>query len=185
MLAIAFAATLASCTSIAIPPAPTNDDVEVFLVDEGWHKGLVLREADGERVEWGFGDWAWYALEKNRWYDVFATVLWPTTGTLSRRAWTDGEEARRAHGDVSSFRAPRERVEALARSLEARFARAPGNRVWNASSSTSFARDPDRYWLLHDCHDATARWLEALGCEVEPALVRAGLRVRELPTAQD
>ena len=36
-------------------------------------------------VEFGFGDWEWYARAQEQWHRVFATVLWPTRGTLARR----------------------------------------------------------------------------------------------------
>lgn len=169
---------LASCTSIAVAPRSTEDDVEVLLIDEGWHKGLVLPEEGGKRVEWGFGDYAWYALEQNHWYDVFATVLWPSQGCLSRREWSEEERELRRAGDVVAFRAPRERVAVLARELEAEFAGAPGEPVWNAASRTAFVRHRRDYWLLHDCHDETAQWLVELGCTVEPALVRGGIALR-------
>ena len=36
-------------------------------------------------LEYGFGDWDYYALEHNAWYLIFDTVLWSTQGALSRR----------------------------------------------------------------------------------------------------
>jgi hypothetical protein len=176
--ALALAALCASCTAVAIAPEPTDDDVEVLLVDEACHKGLVLPGRDGARVEWGFGEHAWYAREQNRWHDAFRAVLWPSPGALSRREWRAEERGARAPSDVTAFRAPRARVEALGARLEAEFESALGTRIWNERSQTAFVRCERSYWMVHACHDATARWLAELGCTVEPALVRAGVWLR-------
>jgi hypothetical protein len=168
-----------------VPPERSSDDVEVLLVDEAWHKGLVLRSTDGALVEWGFGAYGWYALERNEWYHVLGTVLWPVGGTLSRRAWSPEERGRRAAEDVHAFHAPRARVEALARALQAEFDAASGAPHWSEPQQTHFARSDTSYWMFHDCHDQTAEWLEGLGCTVEPALVRTGIRMREPNAGRD
>jgi hypothetical protein len=179
--ACAGAVLLAACTSVVSAPRATDDDVEVLLVQEGWHSGLVLAAGDPAPVEWGYGDFRWYALGHDRWFDVLPALFWPTAGTLSRRTWPAGERERRAAGTVVAFAAPRARVERLARDLEAAFERERASSTWNAEWQTDFVVHRDAFWLFHDCHDATARWLAELGCAVEPALVRAGLSLRTDP----
>lgn len=177
-LAFVASALFASCTAIARPPAPGTDDVEVVLVAETCHKGLVLPAADGARVEWGFGSFDWYALERNEWYRAVRAAFWPSRGTLSRRSWNASEQAARRAGDCVSFRADRTRVEALARELQAAFDAARATRVWNEHYQTEFVASDESYWLFHDCHDETAEWLARLGCRVEPALVRLDVVLR-------
>lgn len=176
--AVLVAFALAGCTALVTPPIPRDTDVEVLLVDEACHKGLVLPNEHGELVEWGFGHYGWYALEQNAWYHAPGTVLWPGAGTLSRRTWDAGERERRSGEDVVAFRAPRERALELARDLEHEFDAARGTLHHSVAYSTDFVRSTEHYWIFHDCHDATAEWLEALGCRVEPALVRIGLEFR-------
>lgn len=176
----------ASCVAVVEAPPPPAVPVEVFLVHEGLHKGLVLPDADGALIEWGFGDYGWYALERNAWYDAFATVFWPSRGTLGRRVWTAAERAQRRPQDVLAFRAEAARVAALAARLQADFERHRAGLVWNANYRTEFVPHARDYWLFHDCHDATAGWLAELGCEVEWALVRLDLLFREpLPREPD
>lgn len=175
---------LASCTALVTPPPRGADDVEVLLVDEAWHKGLVLATDDGTLVEWGFGDWAWYAQGRSAWYDVFATVFWPSSGTLSRREWDPGERASREPESVVVLHVARERATRLHARLSAEFERARATLVHNDAWRTDFVRHESSYWLFHDCHDATAAWLEALGCRVEPGLVRAGLALRDANAAE-
>lgn len=169
----------AACTTIVRPPAPSADDVEVLVIAEAWHGGLVLPEGGGTRVEWGYGQFDWYARGANAWHDVFHALFWPARGTLSRREWGASESAARADGSIAALRAPRSCVEALSARPEAQFARSSDERVWNEAWRTAFVPDERDYWLFHNCHDATAHWLAELGCVVEPALVRAGVRVRE------
>lgn len=172
------ALALAGCTSIATPPEPRDDFVEVLLIDEVCHKGLVLPDEHGALVEWGFGHFGWYALEENEWWRVPRTVFWPGAGTLSRRAWNAAERARRDPLDVVTFRAAPERVRALSKDLQSEFDAARATLHHSTAWDTDFVRSSRRYWLFHDCHDATARWLGRLGCRVEPALVRIGLELR-------
>lgn len=181
--ALLAACSCVACTTIVRPPARSADDVEVLVIDEAWHGGLVLPDGEGALVEWGYGQFDWYARGESAWYDVFRALLWPSRGTLSRREWSAGENATRASGSVSTLRAPRSRVEALSARLEAQFARSSGGRVWNEAWRTAFVPHLRDYWLFHNCHDATARWLEDLGCTVEPAFARGGLRVREADAA--
>lgn len=178
VVALGSIALASSCTAIARPPVPGPDDVEVVLVTEARHKGLVLPAADGARVEWGFGSFDWYALEENAWYDALTITLWPSRGTLSRRVWSASEAATRQAGDCVTFRADRARVVRLASELQRAFDAARDTRVWNEHYQTEFVEAEESYWLFHDCHDATADWLARLGCRVEPALVRLDLVLR-------
>lgn len=174
----AAALALASCTSIVTPPLARDGYVEVLLIDEACHKGLVLPDEEGVLVEWGFGHFGWYALEENEWWRVPAVVLWPGAGTLSRRAWGAEERRGRAADDLVAFRAAPERVKELSEALQREFEEARSTLHRSAAYATDFVRSTESYWILHDCHDATARWLELLGCDVEPALVRIGLALR-------
>ncbi|MBK7875371.1 MAG: DUF2459 domain-containing protein [Planctomycetes bacterium] len=184
-LASAALAGASACVAVVEPPLARDGFVEVLVVDEACHKGLVLPGAAGELVEWGFGHHGWYALEHNRWYHVPGTVLWPGDGALSRRAWGADERARRAPRDVVAFRADPELVRRLGEELEREFDRARESLHHSEAWQTDFVRSGERYWIFHDCHDATASWLEDLGCRVEPALVRLGLRFRVPRTMRD
>ena len=81
------------CTSTVTPPTNPIDPVEVFVLSEAMHTGIVLPPDPGssgnpdQYVEFGFGDWNWYALSNNAWNNAFATVLWPTQGALGRRTF--------------------------------------------------------------------------------------------------
>src|SRR5690606_655289 len=72
---LALAGLLVSCTSTIVPPAEVIDPVTVFVLSEAMHTGIVLPPDPGcsgnphEYVEFGFGDWSWYALGNAAWYN--------------------------------------------------------------------------------------------------------------------
>lgn len=72
-------------TARVLPPASVSSPISVFVVRDELHRGLLLPSPSGGFVEFGFGDWEWYARAQEQWHRVFATVLWPTRGTLARR----------------------------------------------------------------------------------------------------
>ncbi len=193
MAALARAAALvglvcasASCTSLATPPRAPQDPTSVFVLREARHVGLVLPVHSGEHVEryveFGFGDWAWYALERNAWHDVFATVLWPTQGALCRRehdARSAQELRDAAHWTtLEELTVSRARASALLERLEAEFSAGAARSVRLEAYDMNFAPCERSYWFADTCADAAAVWLEELGCEVAWAPIRIALRVR-------
>ncbi len=184
MLGLALAC--ASCTSLVTPPRAPRDPTSVFLLREARHVGVVLpAHVDGrvERyVEFGFGDWAWYALERDAWYDVFATVLWPTTGALCRRehpARSERELRAAAHWtELEELTVSRARAEALLERLEREFAARAARSVRIEAYDMSFAPSDRSYWFGDTCADVAADWLEELGCGVSRAPIRMSVRKR-------
>lgn len=160
------------------PPRAISDPVTVRLISAGRHSGLVLPVGDGRAVEYGYGEWSWYALGKDDWWRAPATVLWPCAGTLGRRYWRESDLAAmgETHGfdHISSFTAERRDVLRLLAHLDADFA-AGGPPLHSEHYDMDFARYPERFWLAHDCHDETAEWLRELGCFVPPVPIRIGL----------
>ncbi|MCE9637676.1 MAG: hypothetical protein K8T90_18405 [Planctomycetes bacterium] len=168
------------CASGVRPPADVTDPVTIHLLATGRHAAVLLPR-DAERVvEYGYGDWGWYALCHDDWWRAPATVLWPNPGTLGRREVA----ARRVStapgayegGTLSALVVSREFAERLLARLDAEFA-AGGAPVFNPVYDMSFVPHTDRYWAFHDCHDQVAAWLEDLGCDVGWAPVRTGLEV--------
>lgn len=167
-----------SCTSTVKQPGNVEDPVSVLLIREALHRGLVLpRETD--MVEFGFGDWAWYALEEDEWYDAPPTVLWPTRATLSRRVIdaTDAQGARAALPwlEFVEFRVERSLAERLRVRLEEQFAAGSGELVQPGGRSMQFVPCEGSYWFGHNCADVAAAWLEELGCEVSWLPIRLDL----------
>ena len=84
-LLLAISGWFVACTSVVTSPEELTDPVTVHLVFDDRHRGLAFPDGQGGYVEYGFGEWGWYAHEQDAWYHVFSTILWPTAGTLGRR----------------------------------------------------------------------------------------------------
>jgi hypothetical protein len=174
------------CTSTITPPSDVADPTTVWLLREAMHTGLVLPppRPGAPFVEFGFGDWSWFALGNDAWYQSFATVLWPTQGALGRREFAagDGDELRRAASwaELEPVVVSSERVQALRGELQEAFAARLADAVHQPHLGWTFVPAPDDlggYWFANTCADAAATWFEALGCEVNWVPIRSSLQV--------
>lgn len=172
-----------ACTSTVLPPPPVDDPVEVFLLHEAMHVGVVLPPAaDGAPfVEFGYGDWSYYALGSTGSSGSIAAALWPTAGALGRRTFAAGTaeqlRARATWVELSPLVVSRRRVDALREQLEAEFASGLAGVVAQPSFGFRFVPFDASYSLAWTCADQAAEWLRALGCEVWWAPVRVSLSV--------
>ena len=171
------------CTSTITPPSDPREPVEAYLVEDYRHFGVVLRRSPGVLVEYGYGDWDWYAMMHARWYNVFDTVLWPTQGTLARREIRarDGAElrARIPWMEVRAIAVASEGARELLADLDAQWALREDEQHYNPVYKLSFVPHDDGFWFLHNCNDAVADWLHALDCSVSWVPIRLGLALTE------
>ena len=171
------------CTSTITPPPAPADPTTVFLLREAMHTGVVLPGATpaDEYVEFGFGDWSWYALGNESWYHVFATVLWPTQGALGRRTFGATTAAAMpgaaAWAELQPVVIDRERAAALRTRLQQLFDAGSANAVARTDLRFRFVPFDASYWFPQNCADIAAHWFEELGCEVSWRPVRMGLVV--------
>ena len=184
--ALVIVSLLTSCTSLVFAPERVDEPASVFVLREALHVGVLLPEpvdAPQRWIEYGYGDWSWYALGNESWWRVFPTVLWPTAATLCRREWIapDEEELLRrvtARGcEVDRIVVERARVESLAMELAAKFA--SGAEVRRDELNMDFVRTDGGYWMGNTCADVAAEWCEALGCDVGWVWIRGSLLVRQ------
>ncbi|MBI4882370.1 MAG: hypothetical protein HY812_22315 [Planctomycetes bacterium] len=181
-----FLALLAGCASAVVPPADPAEPLCVYVIQNAKHFGLILPRDAGGFVEYGYGDWEWYALEEDSWSDACGTVVWPTLGTLARReSHVAGFAGLRLRYPAGAALLPVEaeagRVRGLLRGLDERFARGFSQGFYSARYDMYFVPDAERFWFPHMCADETAEWLEELGCTVSWTPIRMGLRVQDAP----
>lgn len=171
----------AGCTSLVKPPTDVDRPVEVLLIRDARHRGLLLPNECGY-VEFGFGEWDWYALGNDAWYHVFPALLWPTKGTLCRRqhhAYSlDAVRAALSWAEFEPFVVEHDAAEALRNKLEATFAARVGERVQQPYTGLDFVPDDNSYWLFDNCADACAVWLRELGCTVSWVPIRIDIAGR-------
>lgn len=168
---------LAACTSIVTPPEDPKDPVDVYLIEEGIHTGLALPRDGGVYIEYGYGEWGWYALNHTAWYDVFDTILWPTPGALGRRP------APQIPSHAQRLRVARADAMRLLAELDAAYESRKETEVYNELSRMHLVRTDEGFWCCFTCADAAAEWLRRLNCSVSWVIIRAGFSVRPPPSA--
>ena len=174
---------LGGCQHVIKPPAAVSDPARVFVIDYGRHASLALPKDDSSLVEWSWGDWTWYALERTGAAEGLQALFASPQSTLARRELApaaNAEElaARVGAEQVLPLRVERERVRALLHRLEARWTRRRHLAVRH-SSGRVFVPDDARYSLFNNSVHELARWLEALGADVSGTGVTANFELRE------
>jgi hypothetical protein len=135
----------------------------------GLHSGLLLPCGEGRVVEYGYGEWGWYARDESGWWRAPVIALVPSQGAIGRRYLREADlEAmgrKYGGGTIAPVRVPRAAAAELLAKLDAEFA-AGGEPYLNVAYDMTFVRCPERFHLFHECHDETAAWLRELGCDV-------------------
>jgi hypothetical protein len=174
---------LVGCQQVIDPPATVSDPVSVFVIDYGRHASLALPKEDAGLVEWSWGDWNWFALERTGVRAGLQALFASPRSTLSRRELSSPQNTQElamlaGANEVLSMAVERERASALLQHLEARWLRHieeavthPGGRI--------FVPDDARYSLFNNSVHEIARWLATLGANVSGAGVTANFKLRE------
>lgn len=186
---LAMACSAVSCTAVVTPPSHPEQPTTIFVLREALHVGLVLPSGASSSepgfVEFGFGEWSWYALGNEAWYRVFPVVLWPTAGTLCRRKFAAHDEdalhtlCAQTGRELDALRVDARAVATLRDQLNAQFdaATARGAPVQRPELGMEFVLAGESYWFAHTCADVAARWCEQLGCTVGWMPIRGSLAV--------
>jgi hypothetical protein len=174
---------LGGCQHVIKPPAVVSDPVRAFVIDYGRHASLALPEEDSSLVEWSWGDWNWYELERTGVAEGLQALFTSPRSTLSRRDLGPARDARELAARVGAekvlgLNVERERARALLHRLEARWLRRRHQAVRHRSGRV-FVPDDARYSLSNNSVHELARWLEALGAQVSGTGVTANFKLRK------
>jgi hypothetical protein len=162
---------LSGCANTIYPPEELADIRQAYLVDLGHHSRLALELPDGSLLEYGYGEWQWYARMEHQWWRVPAVLFWPTQGALGRRKWPAPHAQARLLDEydgliVLELSADARRADALIAQLGREFNRHPEQQVRNDIYRLDFVPSPRPYWLFNNSNHAVKKWLQALGYEV-------------------
>ncbi|MGY6550840.1 MAG: hypothetical protein ACXIT4_02975 [Erythrobacter sp.] len=181
LLAAALAAIgLGGCQHRIHPPDDVADPVTVFVVDYGRHASLVLPHEDS-LVEWSWGDWNWFALDRTGVFDGVRAVFGSSRSTLGRRdlARAQGTQelaARLGATGALSLDVERARADALLEELENRWLLGRNEAVKHPSGRV-FVPEEARYSLFNNSVHEVVRWLEALDADVTGSGVTANFKL--------
>ncbi len=177
-----------SCATTIVPPADPPDPVEILLVDHGKHASLVMPRRDGTRVQYAYGDWDYFALNKTGLGGTLAAALWPTRGALGRhelpKEQYSGDPSKHyAAEKIVAIMVAREKVDALLAELDGVYEANIDSKVHNDSLQLDLVHAPERYTALNNSNGVAARWLERLGCKVSGSRLFSSWNVKEPPSA--
>ena len=176
-LVIVVAIAIGSPTTIVAPLDPI-DPITVYVTDFGYHSRLILPTRQGELLQYAYGDWDYFALNRQNWNNTMPTASFaiaalfvPTQGTLGRRKFKDLVELQQSLGlgwqnMLMSLEVPRNRVLSLEKSLDMRFNQNLNTRVFNPYIGLTFVFDDQNYTMLHNSNHELISWLENLGCQI-------------------
>lgn len=175
-------AVLSGCSWQVVPPEPTASSQTVFVSVYGRHTRLALPARDEPHyIEYGFGDWRYYALVERSWPSGLRALFLSGASTLSRQelAAPQNPDDTPHFGSqrTAVLSVPDSNVTALRDELEATWAAADGReRVRNGHTF----REIDRpYGLINNSNRQTARWLEQLDCTVHGLPVLSNFEIKD------
>jgi hypothetical protein len=174
---------MGGCQHSIKSPVAVSDPVSVFVIDYGHHASLALPKEDSGLLEWSWGDWNWFALERTGLLEGLQALFASPRSTLSRR-----ELARARHVEELATRVgaekvillvvERERARALLQNLDTRWLRRRDKAVAHPSGRV-FVPDDARYSLFNNSVHELTRWLEMLGADVSGSGVTANFKLRQ------
>jgi hypothetical protein len=175
-------ALVGGCATRIVPPSNPANPVAVYITDYGRHSSILLPMGDGHLMEYSYGDWEFYALNKYKWY-IGATKLVASDGSgLGRRIVANPGDDQALQKMINSRRllrieAEQSRVMELLTELDRRYCANIETMVYNDYAKSYFVKDVSHYWLFHTCNAMTAQWLEKLGCKVSGLAVISNFEV--------
>lgn len=161
---------LPACTWRIVPPPPSVAEDTVYVSLYGRHTRLALPANDDSRyIEYGFGDWRYYALAERSWTSGVRALFSSQRSAMSRREVNltryGNPTAAFFSERTEAVTVPEAEVDELRRELE---------RTWSRSEGAVIDRNHHRYkevaWdysLANNSNRQTAAWLEALGCDID------------------
>lgn len=176
---------LAGCTTSIIPPAHPTDPVSVFVLDYGRHSSLLLPDTSAQAfIEYAYGDWNWFALDKSKWCDVFPTLFWPTRGALGQRTLhveSNPETILHFLGceHVLEITVSAQRASELTAALHSQFQQRSETSHYQPRYDLTFVHGETAFHLFENCNHMLADWLRQLDCEIQGSAMAADFVVRE------
>jgi len=162
---------LKGCTATVVAPANVQEPVAVYILVYGRHPSLVLPRSEAELVEYSYGEWEWYALNRKGFFDVFRALFINSPGTLGRREiekpfvgiewWVGVLDA-----DVHRVTVERTRAADLLRQLDDQWEASRQTAVYNPLHDLHLVHHPQRYNAFTNSNIKLVKWLEELDCTV-------------------
>ncbi len=182
-----------SCSTCAAPvsetlaPSESEPRKTIYLVNHGWHAGIVLRRADipdniwpklgnfpdMEYLEVGWGDMDYYQIPDPHLGFILKAALLPTASVLHIVGFNDHVPAYFPYSEIIRIELSSAGFERLSRTIASSFALDKAGNTTSPSpgryGNSRFYLSRETYHLFNTCNVWTARALSTAGLPITPA----------------
>ena len=182
-----------SCSTCAAPvretlaPSESEPRKTIYLVNHGWHAGIVLRRADipdniwpklgnfpdMEYLEVGWGDKDYYQIPDPHLGFILKAALLPTASVLHIVGFNDHVPAYFPFSEIIRIELSSAGFELLSRTIASSFALDKAGNTTSPSpgryGNSRFYLSRETYHLFNTCNVWTARALRTAGLPITPA----------------
>ncbi len=173
---------LPGCAWTVRAPATVADPVPVWISEYGKHCRVAVPSGRSTFVEYGFGEWNFYAREKRDIFSILRAGSGFGAGAFSRRELIPAADGTLSPWQTGGTRSEsvlveRARAESLRGKLDARWQSNRHNVRQREIDGVVVSRDSARYHVFRNSNHATAEWLRELGCDVRGFPLLSNFRV--------
>ena len=182
-----------SCSTCAAPvsetlaPSESEPRKTIYLVNHGWHAGIVLRRADipdniwpklgnfpdMEYLEVGWGDMDYYQIPDSHFGFILKAALLPTASVLHIVGFNGYVPAYFPFSEIIRIELSSAGFELLSRTIASSFALDKAGNTTSPSpglyGNSRFYLSRETYHLFNTCNVWTARALRTAGLPITPA----------------
>lgn len=159
----------------------------IYLVNHGWHAGIVLNKADipdsvwresqdfpnAKYLEIGWGDKDYYQTPNPHLGIAIKAILWPTTGVLHIVGFNKAVTSYFPSSEIIQVSLSNEGFERMIRYIAASHYQDPDGIskpiTKGLYGNSHFYLSGEKYYLFKTCNVWTAEALSAAGCPIRPA----------------
>ncbi len=173
---------LFSSPTFIIPPTAPAAPVTIYVIDYGYHSRLVLPDGKGKLMQYAYGDWRYFALDRQNLGNGIAALLYPTQGTIGRRQFNNlAEFQRQLQGERNTllcFEVAAAKAARLLKLLDRRFRQNLPMWVKNPRNHLTFVPDDRDYIMFHNSNHELVTWLKNLDCRVKGFVALPNFQVK-------
>lgn len=160
-----------SPTRFELPNCPDESETLYLLQYSTWGHHSLAYYRKSHLIEYTYGDWELFALNKRNTYTSIKNMLLPTMGALGRKSvpWEPGQPICPLFVDcvdVVPFPAPADLAQSLFEELETAYLREQSEELLNEDEGVHFVPYYEPYSVAYNCNHALAKWLEQLGGKI-------------------
>ncbi|MFN6517393.1 MAG: DUF2459 domain-containing protein [Nostoc sp. CreGUA01] len=167
---------------VIIPPTDRKQAIAVYVLDFYWHSELVLPNSNGGLIVYAYGDWNYFALNKQNLRNALAALFIPTKGAFGRGKLSNidklQEMVANKNAKLLSFKVAETKAIQLAQSLDKRFLKNIDKLIENYQIGLTFVQDDQKYHILHNSNHELVAWLKDLDCQINGLVLWANFRVQ-------